>query len=57
MGRIFSKNGLVELLKSLILLGAIGLISYKVVRSHLALFPELVLMDVRKIFHWTTVIS
>jgi flagellar biosynthetic protein FlhB len=57
MGRIFSKNGLVELLKSLVLLGAIGFISYRVVRSHLALFPKLMLMDVRKIFHWTAVIS
>jgi flagellar biosynthesis protein FlhB len=55
--KIFSKNGLVELLKSLVLIGAIGFISYRVVISHLSLYPKLVLMDVRKLFHWTTTIS
>jgi flagellar biosynthetic protein FlhB len=55
--RIFSKNGLVELAKSLLLLGAIGFISYQVIRSHLSLFPRLVLMDVRKLFHWTAYVS
>jgi flagellar biosynthesis protein FlhB len=55
--RIFSKNGLIELLKSLLLLSAIGLISYQVIRTHLSVFPRLVLMDVRKLFHWTAYIS
>jgi flagellar biosynthetic protein FlhB len=57
MERIFSKNGLVELIKSVVLLGAIGFISYRVISSHLPLFPKLVLMDVRKLLHWTAVIS
>jgi flagellar biosynthesis protein FlhB len=57
MEKIFSKNGIAELIKSLILLGAIGFISYQVVSSHLPLFPQLVLMDVRKLFHWTAVIG
>jgi flagellar biosynthesis protein FlhB len=55
--RIFSKNGLVELLKSLILLFAVSLISYQVISKHLAVYPRLVLMDVRQLFHWTTLIS
>jgi len=57
MERIISKNGLVELFKSLLMLGAIGFISYQVISSHLPLLPKLVLMDVRKLFYWTTVIS
>ncbi len=57
MERIFSKNGLIELLKNLVLLGVIGYISYQVVSSHLPLFPKLVLMDVRKLFYWTAVLS
>lgn len=55
--RIFSKNGLVELAKSLVLLCAIGIISYQVIQSHLSLFPRLVMMDVRKLFHWTAYVS
>lgn len=57
LGRIFSKNGLVELLKSLVLLIAIGIISYQVISEHLPLYPRLVLMDVRKLLYWTASIS
>lgn len=55
--RIFSKNGLVELVKSLFMLLAIGLISYQVIKTHLPILPRLVLMDVDKLFHWTATVS
>jgi flagellar biosynthesis protein FlhB len=57
LGRIFSKNGIVELLKSLLLLSIVSIISYQVIVKHLALYPKLILMDVRKLFHWTVFIS
>jgi len=57
VGRIFSKNGLVELLKSLVLLIAVGIISYQVVSQHLPLYPRLILMDVRRLLYWTASIS
>jgi flagellar biosynthetic protein FlhB len=55
--RVFSKNGLVELSKSTVLLIAVSLISYQVISKYFHLYPRLVLMDVRKLFHWTAVIS
>lgn len=57
LSRIFSKNGLVELLKSLLLIIAISIISYQVIAEHLSLYPRLVLMDVEKLFYWTASIS
>ncbi len=55
--RIFSKNGLVELLKSLALLGCVTLITYKVVLKYTTLYPRLVLMDLRQLLYWTASIS
>jgi flagellar biosynthesis protein FlhB len=55
--RIFSKNGLVELAKSLILLVAVSFISYQVISKYFSIYPRLVFMDVRKLFHWTAAIS
>jgi len=55
--KIFSKNGIIELIKSLILLIAVSLICYQVISKHFAVYPRLILMDVRKLFHWTTSIS
>jgi flagellar biosynthesis protein FlhB len=55
--KIFSKNGLVELVKSVILLIAVSYISYQVVSKYLSLYPRMVLMDVRKLLHWTASIS
>ncbi len=57
LSRIFSKNGLVELIKSLLLISAISIISYQVISEHLPLYPRLVLMDVRKLLYWTAYIS
>jgi len=55
--KILSKNGLVNLAKSLLVIAAVGVISWQVVRDHLDIYPRLILMDVRQIFHWTTTIS
>jgi flagellar biosynthetic protein FlhB len=52
--RIFSKNGAVELVKSLAVILVISYLSYKVVVEHLSLYPRLVLMDVRQLLYWTS---
>jgi len=57
LDRIFSKNGVVELVKSLLLLSAVSIISYQVISKYIPLYPRLVLMDVRKLLHWTAYIS
>jgi flagellar biosynthesis protein FlhB len=57
MDRVFSKNGLVELGKSLLLVIACSIISYQVITSHLPIYPRLILMDVRKLLYWTVSIS
>jgi flagellar biosynthetic protein FlhB len=43
--------------KSLILLVVVSMICYQVIVKHLAIYPKLVLMDVRKLFYWTTTVS
>ncbi|MBN2319529.1 MAG: flagellar biosynthesis protein FlhB [Acidobacteria bacterium] len=55
--KIFSKNGLVELIKSLVVVSVVTLITYQVIVSHLSLYPRLVLMDQRKIIYWIASIS
>ena len=55
--KILSKTGLVNLAKSLILMIAIGLISWQVVSEHMYIYPRLILMDVRQIFYWAAMIS
>jgi flagellar biosynthetic protein FlhB len=57
LSKVFSKNGLVELAKSLLMLVAVSAISYQVVSKYIPLYPRMVLMDVRKIVHWTAYIS
>jgi flagellar biosynthetic protein FlhB len=57
LGKIFSKNGLMELLKSFAVLVIVSVISYQVVSKHAALYPHLVLMDTRQLIHWTGSIS
>jgi len=54
--KIFSKNGLVNLAKSLVLLILIGFISWRVVKEHMTLYPRLILMEVNQIFYWATTI-
>ena len=55
--RIFSKTGLVNLAKSLVMIAAVGIISWRVIDDHMSIYPRLILMDVRQIFHWTVTIS
>jgi flagellar biosynthesis protein FlhB len=57
LSRIFSKNGLVELGKNLLLLSACSIISYQVISKHFPLYPRLILMDVRGLLYWTVSIS
>jgi len=53
LSRIFSKNGVVELVKSLVLVLVISYISYQVVIQHMPLYPRLVLMDAGQLLYWT----
>jgi len=55
--KIFSKNGLMELGKSLIVVSAVSLITYNVITSHLNLYPRLVMMDVTHLLYWIGTIS
>lgn len=56
LSRIFSKNGLVELLKGIAMILVVSYISYQVVIKYLPLYPRLVLMDVRQLLYWTSTI-
>jgi flagellar biosynthetic protein FlhB len=51
--RICSKNGAVELAKSLAVILVISYLSYQGIVQHLSLYPRLVLMDVRQLLYWT----
>jgi flagellar biosynthetic protein FlhB len=55
--KIFSKNGLVELIKNVVLVAVVSLICYQVVSKYFPLYPRMVLMDVQKLFHWTASIG
>jgi len=57
LSRLFSKNGLMELAKSLAMLIIVSTISYKVVVKYLPLYPRLVLMDVRQLIYWISFIT
>ncbi|HYK88146.1 MAG TPA: flagellar biosynthesis protein FlhB [Acidobacteriota bacterium] len=57
LGRIFSSNGVMELLKSLTMLVVISILSYSVISRYTPLYPRLVLMDVRQLIYWTGWIS
>jgi flagellar biosynthetic protein FlhB len=57
LGRVFSKNGLVELGKSVVMLVVVSLISYQIVTRYAPLYPRLVLMDSKQLLHWTAAIS
>jgi flagellar biosynthesis protein FlhB len=57
LSRIVSKNGLMELVKSLLLIIACSIISYQVISKHFSLYPRLILMDVRALLYWTVTIS
>ncbi len=57
LSRLFSKNGVVELAKSVVMLIVLCYMSYKVVVDYLPLYPRLVLMDVKQLLYWTALIS
>jgi flagellar biosynthetic protein FlhB len=57
LGRIFSKNGLMELGKSVVTLIVVSVISYQVVTRYAPLYPRLVLMDARQLLYWTASVS
>jgi len=55
--RVFSKNGLMEVAKSIALIVIISVISYKVISESLTVYPRLVLTDARHLLYWTAGIS
>jgi flagellar biosynthetic protein FlhB len=55
--RVFSKNGIVQLIKSIVVVSAVSVISYQVISKYFPLYPRFVLMDARKLFYWITSIS
>ena len=57
LNKLFSKNGIVELCKSVVLIVAVCFISYRVISQYTSLYPRLVLMDAKKLFHWTSYIT
>jgi flagellar biosynthetic protein FlhB len=56
LSRIFSKNGIVELIKSVAMILVITYLSYQVIVQHLPLYPRLVLMDGKQLLYWTGLI-
>jgi flagellar biosynthesis protein FlhB len=57
LSRVFSKNGLFEFGKSVSMLVIVSVISYQVVIQYLSLYPRLVLMDVKQLLYWTSLIA
>jgi flagellar biosynthetic protein FlhB len=57
LSRIFSKNGIVELVKSVVMILAITFIAYQVITDYLPIYPRLILMDVRQLLYWTGTIA
>jgi flagellar biosynthetic protein FlhB len=57
LSRVFSKNGLVELLKGVAMLTVLSMLSYQIIVKHLPLYPRLVLMDARQLLYWVSVIT
>lgn len=57
IGRVFSKNGLMELGKNVVLLVMVSFICYQVVSEHLPLYPRMILMDVDRLLYWISLIS
>lgn len=55
--KIFSKNGLVQLVKSVLVVTAVCTIAYKTLASHLTLYPRMVLMNSQKTMYWVASIT
>jgi flagellar biosynthesis protein FlhB len=56
LSRIFSRNGIFELVKGLALLIVVSVISYQVVAQYVPLYPRLIMMDARQLLYWTALI-
>jgi flagellar biosynthetic protein FlhB len=50
--KIFSKNGLAQVAKSIIVVTVVSIITYKALKNNLALYPRMVLMDVKHLLYW-----
>jgi flagellar biosynthesis protein FlhB len=57
LSKVFSKNGLVELAKSICMLVIVTGITYQVVVQYVPIYPRLVLMNARQLLIWTASIS
>lgn len=57
LSKLFSKQGVVEVLKSVALLAVITVVSYRVISDNLGLYPRLVLVDARQLLYWTATVS
>jgi flagellar biosynthesis protein FlhB len=55
--RLFSKNSLMQLAKSLVMVIVVSIISYQVVCKYIPIYPRLVLMDANQLLYWTATIS
>jgi flagellar biosynthesis protein FlhB len=55
--RLFSKNSLMQLAKSLVMVMVVSIISYQVVSKYIPLYPRLVLMNANQLLYWTATIS
>jgi flagellar biosynthetic protein FlhB len=55
--RLFSKNSLMQLAKSLVMVIVVSIISYQVVSKYIPIYPRLVLMDANQLLYWTATIS
>jgi len=57
LSKIFSKQGIVEVLKSLALLAVIAVVSYREVSQSLGIYPRLVMGDAGQLLYWTATVS
>jgi len=57
LARVFSKNGLIELVKGTLLLSVVSVIAYRVLADHLPLYPRLVMMNAGQLLYWVSSIS
>ncbi len=52
LARVFSKNGLMELVKGILMVVVVSTIAYRVLVDNLAVYPRLVVMDPPQLMYW-----
>ncbi|NWG13361.1 MAG: flagellar biosynthesis protein FlhB [Acidobacteria bacterium] len=57
LARVFSKNGLVELAKSTLLIVVVAAIAYRVLAENMAVYPRLVVMGPGQLLYWMGTIT